>query len=133
MPDTFLTTADDVLAGIDLTGRQIVVTGAAAGLGLSAATSFARAGADVLLVGRDGARLEAARQAVAASGSGTVSVEHADLADLNAVAELGKRLAGNLSRLDVLVLNAGVMAAPLERSRRAMRCSSRSATSVTTC
>lgn len=115
MSDTFTTTADDVLAGIDLTGRQIVVTGATAGLGLAVAKSFAKAGADLVLVGRDPGRLAAAVEAVGAA-TGTIVAEQADLADLGAVDDIGKRLAGRLSRLDVLVLNAGIMAAPLERS-----------------
>jgi NAD(P)-dependent dehydrogenase (short-subunit alcohol dehydrogenase family) len=113
--DAFTTTADEILAGLDLKGRQIVVTGATSGLGLAAASSFARAGADVVLLGRDNDRLTAAIKAVAA-GPGTVRGEHADLADLDAVDHLAKRLTSDLSRLDVLVLNAGIMAAPLERS-----------------
>ena len=115
MTDTFTTTADEVLAGTDLTGRQVVVTGATAGLGLAAATSFARAGADVALVGRDADRLAAAVEAVAV-GPGTVTAEQADLADLDAVEDLATRLTDRLGRLDVLVLNAGIMAAPLSRS-----------------
>jgi NAD(P)-dependent dehydrogenase (short-subunit alcohol dehydrogenase family) len=116
MPDPFTTTADEVLAGIDLTGRQIVITGATAGLGLAAARAFARAGADIVLTGRDAARLAAAQETVDADGSGTITTEQADLADLNAVAELAEKLKASLTRLDVLVLNAGIMAAPLERS-----------------
>lgn len=116
MPDTFTTTADEVLAGIDLTRRQIVITGATAGLGLAAARAFARAGADIVLIGRDAAKLAAAQETVDADGSGTITTEHGDLADLNAVAELAEKLKASLSRLDVLVLNAGIMAAPLERS-----------------
>lgn len=47
------TTTDDILNGKDLTHRQVVVTGATGGLGLATARGFARAGADLVLIGRD--------------------------------------------------------------------------------
>jgi len=49
---------------IDLAGKQALVTGSTAGIGLAIATGLARAGASVTLVGRDGARLDAAVAAV---------------------------------------------------------------------
>ena len=50
---TKASTADDVLAGIDLTGRRAVVTGAASGIGVETARSLARAGAEVTIAVRD--------------------------------------------------------------------------------
>lgn len=116
MTDAFTTTADDVLAGHDLTGSTIVITGATGGLGLGAALAFARASADVVLVGRDRAKLDRAVAAVDGAGSGRSTGELADISDLDSVAGLVDRIRADHSRIDVLVLNAGVMAAPLERS-----------------
>jgi NAD(P)-dependent dehydrogenase (short-subunit alcohol dehydrogenase family) len=116
VPAEFTSTADEILDGKDLTGRQVVVTGATAGLGLATARAFARAGADVVLIGRDETKLAQVRALVNEDGKGLVTAEHVDLADLRSVAAGAQKLRTNLERLDVLVLNAGVMASPLERS-----------------
>lgn len=108
MSDTFTTTAAEVLAGVDLTGRQIVITGATSGLGLAAARASARAGADIVLIGRDRARLTPVQETVAADGLGAITTEQADLADLNAIAELAEQLKASRSTLDVMILNAGI-------------------------
>lgn len=116
MTDTFTTTAADVLDGRDLTGTTVVVTGATSGLGLTSATALAAAGADVIVVGRDAARLAEAVAAVDAAGAGIAMGELADLADLDQVRALAGRLRDRVASLDILVCNAGIMAAPLERS-----------------
>jgi len=112
----FTTTADDVIDGKDLTGRQVVVSGATGGLGLATARAFARAGADLVLIGRDETKLGQIRALVDDDGKGIVTAEQMNLADLRSVAVGAEKLRTNLERLDVLVLNAGVMASPLERS-----------------
>jgi len=112
MPDTFTLTADEVLAGHDLTGRRVVVTGATSGLGLATAQACGRAGAELVILGRDDAKLSAA---VATIGHDARPVR-VDLADLRDVAAVSAKLAADLDRVDLLVLNAGVMAAPLERT-----------------
>jgi NAD(P)-dependent dehydrogenase (short-subunit alcohol dehydrogenase family) len=116
MPTNFTTTADDVLRGLDLMGRTYVVTGAMAGLGRETADALARAGADVVLAGRGPARLEAARVEVDALGSGSVRSVEVDLDDLESVRKASAELAGSIQRLDGLILNAGIMASPLQRS-----------------
>lgn len=116
MTDTFTTTADDILGNSDLAGRHVVITGATGGLGLASALAFARAGANLVLIGRDADRLAAAGSAVDAAGPGTTTTERVDLADLDAVADLTDRLTRSNPQIDILVLNAGIMAAPLTRS-----------------
>ena len=105
-------TTDDVVAGRDLSGQTIVVTGATSGLGLESARALAGAGAEVVLVGRDDAK---GADAVAAVGHGAV-FQNLDLADLASVRAGADELLDRLDRLDVLLNNAGVMACPLART-----------------
>src|SRR5690348_4890781 len=100
-------------AGLPLTGRVCVVTGASSGIGKAASIALAKLGASVVLVCRDRVRGEAAMGQItsAASGSlGAPSLELADLASLGQVRALAARLAG-LPRIDVLVNNAGLIGA----------------------
>jgi NAD(P)-dependent dehydrogenase (short-subunit alcohol dehydrogenase family) len=97
-------------------GRTIVVTGTG-GLGYEDALALARAGADVILAGRNPAKGAEAvakiRQAVAGA---TISFEALDLANLHSVAAFGDRLRAGHSHLDVLINNAGVMTPPTRRT-----------------
>jgi NAD(P)-dependent dehydrogenase (short-subunit alcohol dehydrogenase family) len=107
-------TAAEVVAGIDLTGRRAIVTGGASGIGVETARALADAGAEVTLAVRN---LEAgdrtAEDIVATTGNKQVLVAPLDLADRASVAEF---LAGWEGPLHVLVNNAGVMAAPETRT-----------------
>ncbi|MFK0692039.1 SDR family NAD(P)-dependent oxidoreductase [Mesorhizobium sp. IMUNJ 23033] len=92
-----------------LHGKRALVTGGSDGIGLAISEAFAREGADVLIVGRDAGKLEAARQTLIASSKdgSTVETLSADLstsAGIDAVAAHVKQ--GR--PLDVLVNNAGV-------------------------
>jgi 2-deoxy-D-gluconate 3-dehydrogenase len=90
----------------DLHGRCAGVTGAGRGLGQAVAAGLARAGADVVLLGRPG-RQEATRDRVAELG-GKVDVVDLDVSDLDAVEQVAEDL--NRSRqVDVLVNNAGII------------------------
>ncbi|MDQ6748284.1 MAG: SDR family NAD(P)-dependent oxidoreductase, partial [Candidatus Dormibacteraeota bacterium] len=94
-----------------MAGKSVLITGATSGLGLAAASGFARLGADLWLLARDRERGEDARAAVAEQTGGEVGLELCDLADLEAVRSFAQRFAAAGRRLDVLVNNAGVMTA----------------------
>lgn len=104
------TTALEVVAGLDLTGRRAVVTGAASGIGVETARALAQAGMQVTLAVRDTAAGRRVAQDIAhTSGRGDLAVEHLDLADLASVDAFTAAWRGPLH---VLVNNAGVMDTP---------------------
>ena len=110
-------------AHVDMRGRVALVTGVSRnGLGLETAAQLAAQGATVLVTGRDRARLdEAAALASVRSGGGGGSVDASlpllDLGDLSSVRAFAAAALVAHPRIDVLVLNAGVMAIPsLERT-----------------
>ena len=90
-----------------LAGRLALVTGAGRGLGLAMATSLARAGAQVLLNGRDAARLEAPVASLRAQGLAVAPLAF-DVADEAAVARAIAAIAADQGRLDILVSNVGL-------------------------
>ncbi|MCT9077209.1 oxidoreductase [Streptomyces fulvoviolaceus] len=94
----------------DLTGRTAVVTGANSGIGLTAATALAGAGAHVVFAVRDPKRGEAAARTV----NGSTEVRRLDLADLSSVREFAAAWEGPLN---LLLNNAGVMMLPQQRTR----------------
>jgi len=92
-----------------LQDKRTLVTGGSDGIGLATAEAFLREGADVLIVGRDAGKLEAARQKLAALGqAGSVETVSADLATSLGVAAVVEQVKASGRPLDVLVNNAGV-------------------------
>jgi NAD(P)-dependent dehydrogenase (short-subunit alcohol dehydrogenase family) len=111
-PFTASSTADDVLAGVDLSGRRAVVTGASSGIGTETARALAAAGAEVTMAVRNveaDARLAAELQRGVGPDAGRLEVAHLDLADLSSVRAFASAWSGPLH---ILVNNAGVMALP---------------------
>jgi len=93
-----------------LDGTVVLVTGATSGLGLEAATTLARMGASVRLLGRSTDKAEAARAAIVAeTGNDDVGVYLADLGDLEATRRVAAEIHAREPRLDVLVHNAGAL------------------------
>jgi NAD(P)-dependent dehydrogenase (short-subunit alcohol dehydrogenase family) len=97
------------LDSFPLEGRTAMVTGATSGLGRWTAEQLARQGASVCVVGRDAERTERARSEIATATGAAVEGELADLSLLAETAALAGRFAERHDRLDVLVLNAGVL------------------------
>jgi NAD(P)-dependent dehydrogenase (short-subunit alcohol dehydrogenase family) len=108
-------TTEDVLFGIDLRGKRILVTGVSAGLGVETARSLAAHGAQVFGAARDLAKAESATQQVrkdATAGGGSFELVELDLASLKSVRACADRLLANGQPLDAVIANAGAMATP---------------------
>jgi nucleoside-diphosphate-sugar epimerase len=107
-PFGFTSTAAEVIAGVDLSGKRAIVTGASSGIGVETARALADAGAAVTLAVRN---IESGEQVAAAirenTGNDAVAVGALDLSDLTSVVAFAAAWRGPL---DILVNNAGVMA-----------------------
>ena len=88
-------------------GRTAIVTGANSGLGEVTARELARVGAHVILAVRNTEKGEAAAERMTGSQIGQVEVRQLDLQDLSSV----RRFAHDINKADVLINNAGIMAA----------------------
>lgn len=102
--------ADDVLRGIDLSGKLAIVTGGYSGIGLETTRALARAGARVVVPAR-----RRASALAAAEGIEGVEVGELDLADLGSVRAFAERFTASGRPVDILINSAGVMAMPLTR------------------
>jgi NAD(P)-dependent dehydrogenase (short-subunit alcohol dehydrogenase family) len=107
-PFGFTSTAAEVIAGVDLSSKRAIVTGASSGIGVETARALADAGAAVTLAVRNtesGERVAA--EIREGTGNGAVTVGTLDLSDLSSVSAFVAAWSGPL---DILVNNAGVMA-----------------------
>ena len=108
-------TTDDVLSGVNLKGKRILVTGVSAGLGVETARSLAAYGAQVVGAARDLNKAQSATEQVrndAAANGGSFDLVELDLARLKSVRACADRLLAKGEAFDVVIANAGVMATP---------------------
>src|ERR1700739_42102 len=108
-------TTEDVLSGIDLRGKRILVTGVSAGIGVETARSLAAHGASVVGAARDLEKARVATEQVrrdAAANGGRCELVELDLANLKSVRACADRLLAKAEPFDVVIANAGVMATP---------------------
>lgn len=108
-------TTDEVLAGVDLRGKRALVTGVSAGLGIETARALVAHGAEVVGTARDLVKAERATAAVRAAGRG-FSIVELDLASLGSVRACADALVRDGRPFDLVIGNAGVMAAPFGRT-----------------
>ena len=107
-------TTDDVLAGIDLRGKRVLVTGVSAGLGVETARALVAHGAHVTGTARDLAKAERATGQVraAATSAGAFELVALDLASLASARACADALVAKGEPFDLVIANAGVMACP---------------------
>jgi NAD(P)-dependent dehydrogenase (short-subunit alcohol dehydrogenase family) len=113
-PFTARTTAAEVLADVDLSGRRAIVTGGASGIGVETARALAGAGADVTIAVRNQIAGDRTAADIAATTGREIAVAPLDLADQASVSAFVRAWSGPVH---ILVDNAGVMASPLGRTR----------------
>ncbi len=116
MSSTFgaTSTSDEVLRGVDLSQKRILVTGVSAGLGVETARALAAHGAQVIGAARDLSKAQAATEQVRAQASrgGSLRLVQLDLASLASVRRCADGLLAEGKPIDVIIANAGVMACP---------------------
>lgn len=105
-----ISTTEEVLSGVDLSGKRVLVTGVSAGLGVETARVIAAHGAQVVGTARD---LNKARNALSAFADLPIELVECDLASLASVRRCADELLASYDRFDVLIANAGVMNCPL--------------------
>jgi NAD(P)-dependent dehydrogenase (short-subunit alcohol dehydrogenase family) len=112
-------TTDEVLSGVNLKGKRILVTGVSAGLGVETARSLVAHGAKVVGAARDLNKATAATEQVrkdAAVNGGSFELVELDLANLKSVRACADALLAIGQPFDVIIANAGVMATPFGRT-----------------
>src|ERR1700704_5641886 len=120
MVDVFgaTSTTEDVLSGLDLYGKRILVTGVSAGLGVETARALAAHGAQVVGAARNLAKAQLATAEVRAhaANSGGLELVELDLASLESVRACADALVADGRPFDAVIANAGVMRTPFGRT-----------------
>jgi NAD(P)-dependent dehydrogenase (short-subunit alcohol dehydrogenase family) len=110
---TASSTASDVIKGINLSGKTVIITGGYAGIGLETTRVLAAAGATVIVPARD-----VAKAAKNVTGMARVELEEMDLMDPASIDALATRFLASGRPLHLLINNAGIMWVPLRRDNR---------------
>jgi NAD(P)-dependent dehydrogenase (short-subunit alcohol dehydrogenase family) len=112
-------TTEDVLKGVDLKGKRILVTGVSAGIGVETARALVAHGADVVGAARDLDKAKRATSEVsqaAAENGASLELIELDLASLKSVRTAADKLVADGRLFDVIIANAGVMATPFGKT-----------------
>jgi len=113
-------TTEEVLAGVDLKGKRILVTGVSAGLGVETARALVAHGADVVGAARDLKKAQRTTSEVsktAAKTGASFELLELDLASLKSVRAAADKLTADGRMFDVIIANAGVMATPFGKTQ----------------
>ena len=104
------TTTDEVLDGIDLSGKSVLITGGTSGLGAETARAMAAKGAEVMITARTKAKGQATVDQIKASTGKTISVEALELGSTKSIRAFAERINSGDRKIDLLINNAGIMA-----------------------
>jgi NAD(P)-dependent dehydrogenase (short-subunit alcohol dehydrogenase family) len=113
-------TTDDVLKGIDLTGKTALITGVSAGLGVETTRSLIAHGAKVVGTARNIEKAKTATKHIdelVASGTGAFDIIRLDLADQSSARSAAEELLARGEKFDYVIANAGVMETPFELTK----------------
>ena len=113
-PFGYRSTAMEVVAGIDLSGKRAVVTGGYSGIGTETVRALAAAGAEVVV----GARRPDTAQEVLGDLEGNIEILPLDLSDPQSIDAFADSVGERTDALDILINNAAIMASPLQRDAR---------------
>jgi len=113
-------TTDDVLSGIDLTGKRMLVTGVSAGIGVETARALVAHGAEVIGAARDLGKARSAMapiQAAAHESGGRYELIELDLGSLASIRACVDALVKQGRSIDLVIANAGMMTAAREKTK----------------
>jgi len=102
---------DELMAGIDLSGKTAIVTGGYSGIGVETVRALTKAGARVIVPCRN----QEKAKVTLANVDAEIALPFMDLTDLPSVRDFSAKMNAQLERVDLLINNAGVMACPLAR------------------
>jgi len=106
-------TTDDVITGIDLSGKIVIVTGGYAGIGLETVKTLVAAGATIIVPARDVKKANSNLK-----GISNVTLAPMDLMDPASINAFAAAFLAAYKKLDILINNAGIMWVPLQRDKR---------------
>lgn len=108
----------------DQSGKTVLITGANSGIGYFTALALAKAGAKVIVAGRNSERVQLAVANIQQQDiAGSVEAAIVDLASLNSVRKFAQEFLNHNTKLDILINNAGVMMPPRQKPKTALNLS----------
>lgn len=112
------TTSDQVLDGMDLSDKRVLITGGSSGLGEECARAMATKGAAITIAARDTRKATAVAEKIKAlTNNSNIDVLEIELSDSGSVRSASKDYSERYDSLDILINNAGIMACPLSRTK----------------